>query len=54
MKRFKKGGRRHGDVVYLITASWFNKWKVHTSYEVQTDTHTHTNGSLYAGRRELV
>lgn len=40
MKRFKKGGRRHGDVVYLITASWFNKWRVHTSYEVQTDIHT--------------
>ena len=39
MRRFKKGGRHHGDIVYLITASWFNKWKVHTSYEVQTDTH---------------
>ena len=39
MRRFKKGGRCHGDVVYLITASWFNKWKVHTNYEVHTDKH---------------
>ena len=49
MRRFKKAGRRHGDVVYLITASWFNKWKVHTSYEVQTDKHTHTHSYLYIG-----
>ena len=34
MKRFKKNGRRPGDVVYLITASWYNKWKVYTHYEV--------------------
>ena len=43
MRRFKKGGRRHGDIVYLITASWFNKWKVYTNYEVHTDRQTDTN-----------
>ena len=34
MRRFKKRGRRHGDVVYLITASWFRSWEAHTSYKV--------------------
>ena len=35
MRRFKRTGRCHGDVVYLITASWFNRWKAHTGYEVK-------------------
>ena len=39
MRRFKKRGRCHGDVVYLVTASWFNRWKLHTNYEVCVYTH---------------
>ena len=34
MRRFEKHGRHRGDTVYLISAGWFNTWRLYTSYEV--------------------
>jgi ubiquitin carboxyl-terminal hydrolase 6/32 len=34
MNRFSKHGRKKGQNVYLISAEWFNEWRIYTNFEM--------------------